>query len=165
VVVFSVMCVFLSVCLLARLQENSHSYHYKTCTLDLEWLMDHTYRFRFELVQNPRPGARLAVTGTTVVSFCLFVHIHCVQKKHPILFSCITLTISTDLSENFRQYNWWNDASTSLKILCLLNILASSNQDSSKTTITAMWFTIENHYLIKCSSINKKYEANHFLMM
>jgi len=32
-----------------------------------------------------------------------------------------------------------------------------------KSVVTAMRFTAGDHIIIKCSWINKKYEANHFL--
>jgi len=36
---------------------------------------------------------------------------------------------------------------------------------TAKSVITAVRFTVGDHIIIKCSRLNKKYEANHFLKM
>jgi len=57
----------------------------------------------------------------------LSLDLHCVQKKTThFCFLVYLLEVSTDVSENFRQYSWGNDEFTHLKIICffLLNILS-----------------------------------------
>jgi len=90
------------------------------------------------------------------------------RKKHLLLFSCITLKKYNKLNKNFRQNSWWNAHSKSIKIICIILkcfCYQRRKPDVSKSVVTATRVTVGDHIIVKCSWINKKYEANHFLKM
>jgi len=78
---------------------------------------------------------------------------HRVQKRHPIVFSCITLRKSNHIrTKILDKLANENADGNSIKIICIIltySLLAAMSTGRHKSVVTAMRFTVDDEHLIK----------------